>query len=255
MKTFTLLLALFAAMMLSSCDPLLDCEQGSGEVITEQRAISDFTTIDAVGDIDLVVTQGETYNVSVEAQQSLLNNISTYNNGSALVISVNRCYSTSKRVVVYVTAPALRMIRTDNGCSAVSTSRLSASNFTVDMHSTGDVSLDVAADTLYSFIVGTGSLTMAVEADHLQLHSDGAGDATLSGTALSQIVSLNAKGNYKAAELACDSLYAQIRGSGSGYVNVAEFLKARISGSGNVFYTGEPTLDVTSTGSGQAIRN
>jgi len=38
------------------------------------------------------------------------------------------------------------------------------------------------------------------------------------------------------------------------YVNVSDFLKARISGSGSVFYLGNPGLDISITGSGSVIK-
>jgi len=39
------------------------------------------------------------------------------------------------------------------------------------------------------------------------------------------------------------------------YVNVSDILNAKISGSGSVYYIGNPLLDVNITGSGSVIKH
>jgi len=79
----------------------------------------------------------------------------------------------------------------------------------------------------------------------------GSGDITLNGTAKNFEATISGSGDIKAYGLEADNVEATVSGSADIKVTANKMLKARVSGSGDISYRGNPTkVDTKASGSG-----
>jgi hypothetical protein len=88
----------------------------------------------------------------------------------------------------------------------------------------------------------------------LEVTIDGKRDVRTSGEAMEQRIIISGSGDYMGRDLQSAEAEVQILGSGSATVRVRDRLVVRISGSGSVFYLGEPVLERIVTGPGDVIK-
>ena len=205
--------------------------KGSGKVVTESRIVSGLDSVVLEGSGELIITQGDTESLSVEAEDNLLPLITTDVSGGTLTIGFRRgeVVQATKPIVYRLNLSTLRGL-TLSGSGSVRSDSLTADSLRVSLSGSGSITLQkVTATDLVVDLSGSGSIVTAGEAKQL--------DASLSGS-----------GSYKAPDMKSSTAKVSISGSGSVTVWAQESLATDISGSGSVAYYGKPA--VTSTGSG-----
>ena len=233
------LLCLLVAALFSGCgeDPVaVECTDGSGTVATEQRTPGLFSGIILSDNINVVLAQGE-HNVRVEADDNFLSLITTELRGTMLYIGVNdnTCLRNGS-ATVYVTGPQLQRISTEGSGSITGRAAFSPESFTVVSIGSGDVQV-------------TGATTRALSAS-----IGGSGSIQIKGRATTLTAQLNGSGSLRAFETPVEEALIKLTGSGSAEVNVSRRLDVTLSGSGDVIYTGSPTIFSVITGSGTVKR-
>ena len=115
------------------------------------------------------------------------------------------------------------------------------------------VSKDVIkTDAFDAKLSGSGDLKLAVDAQKFNMSLSGSGDIVLSGTADDFSSSISGSGDINASDLKSKTVSVSISGSGDTKVSCSESLYARVSGSGDIVYYGNPTKkDTKVNGSGE----
>ena len=104
-------------------------------------------------------------------------------------------------------------------------------------------------------IDGLGEVDLAgLDLPRLTVAHDGPGSVSASGSVSSLDVALNGMGAYDGRWLTSREADVAIGGSGSATISVRDRLTARISGSGHVYYLGDPVVTRTGGGSGSVRR-
>lgn len=88
----------------------------------------------------------------------------------------------------------------------------------------------------------------------INIHMAGSGTVRLKGSASHSDIQIMGSGNCEAAQLATLTNVTQIMGSGTATIQAREHVKARLMGSGNLYYEGAPTIEQVVSGSGK-VRN
>jgi hypothetical protein len=133
---------------------------------------------------------------------------------------------------------------------------------TVPFESISDVSLGgsgsiigkntIKADHFNAKLSGSGDIVLVIDANDLVASLSGSGDITLKGKATNYESKLSGSGDIRAYELLAVNVNAAMSGSGNITVNCSNNLIARISGSGDIDYKGDPkTKDTKVSGSGR----
>ncbi len=210
--------------------------RGNGIEATEGRVITDFDKVKSSGSFDVHITQGDDFEVVVNAESNIISYIETYVSGSTLHIDVRGLHNVNNRLPmeVYVTAPSISSLK-QSGSGTITTDYFTANNFDV-------------------FISGSGSISAAIDATEVHTFISGSGDLDISGEAATTNYSISGSGRIHSYNLSSTECYATISGSGNMYVNTSDFIKASISGSGTVFYHGNPSLESHISGSGKVIK-
>lgn len=238
MKNLNLLtLALLLSLSFSSCisDNGLMCTKANGELVTEDRDLDKFTSIDLQMSADVIIEQGDEYRAEVKASDNIVDMILTKVSGNELNIRLPRgeCIRGNSDIVVTVTAPYIDEIKV-SGSGDISNK---------DGWKTDDLKLDVT---------GSGEIILTdLEVDNYDIDITGSGAIELTGDdAETGKIQISGSGDADIMDLQVEDCEIDITGSGSAKVAVEETLDVRISGSGDVIYSGDPSIEKRVTGSG-----
>jgi len=127
----------------------------------------------------------------------------------------------------------------------------------VKMSGSGLFSSDkpVTADEMDIAISGSGDIVFKqLTADEVGVKISGSGDVVLdSGSADEMDLRISGSGKMNAETFEVNEFSAAISGSGSARITAKEDLEVKISGSGKVYYHGDPRVNSVSSGSGKAV--
>jgi hypothetical protein len=235
-----IVLAIFAGI--SSCKKSGDCFKSTGNIIQQSRSITDFDTILAKENVDIVLTQDSVNGVVVEAGEKIIDGITTVINNRQLEIdntnSCNWVRSYDKPLIVYVHVKNLRKIWYLSAGNITTTNVLTPGSFMLDVWGgCGSINLSI-------------NVVQGVIYEHL-----GTADITVRGKSLYSSVSLGDFGFLQLKDLQSDYAYITSSGSNDCYINARKYLAANINSIGNIYYTGNPdSIHVNITGTGQLIQ-
>ncbi|MEJ5308325.1 MAG: head GIN domain-containing protein [Anaerolineae bacterium] len=211
--------------------------EGSGNVIEENRDVRDFSRVRLAGFGRLHIERGDTESLRIEAEDNLLQYITTEVEDGELDIRWQKNILATNRQPInfYLTVKTLDTITLD-GAGDIEASNMRAETFTVNANGAGNFNLsDLNVDTLF--------VTLS-----------GAGNVTLTGEATTQTVKINGLGNYQARDLWSTTAKVEINAAGSATVRVSEKLDATINGAGSIYYYGNPTVSQRVAGVGKISR-
>ena len=114
-------------------------------------------------------------------------------------------------------------------------------------------------DTLYSSPLtvihnSSGSISIVCDVQDLNSTHDGSGTFYLGGNAVNNSLLMDASGEYKAFDLNVDTYTLNQQGSGKTEISASTLIKGLMDGSGNVYYKGDPEIEVVIEGSGKLIQ-
>ena len=225
---------------LLSCKKVCECVESTGEPTEQTVAVSSFEQIYVNSNINVYITMGSPEQVQIQGGKNLIPNISAdVSNGVLTLTNHNICnwlrsYKKSG-INVYITMPRITSI-SSNGVGEIQ----SADTLTTD--------------TIALHTYNAGNINLKVHTQDIEGHLFGSGDVTLSG--ISSTLDCNFFGGT--GFMYCDQLstgYTFLSSSTTGdcYVNASGSLIVSIYQLGNIYYTGNPTIQKTITGSGQLI--
>lgn len=202
-------------------------ERGSGNVVTETRKVSGFDAVNVSYPGQVLIKQGNTESLKIEAEDNLLPNLKTQVKNGTLEIFYRR--DNGKHVNPTKSVKITIVVKDLTDVEFTSAGELIIENLKTD-------SLDVS-------LSGAGN----VELDNILVKSlsvslSGAGSATASGTADSLDLSISGFGDFKGEDLYDKKARVSISGAGSATVWVDEDLMAEVSGAGSVSYYGSAAV-------------
>jgi hypothetical protein len=144
------IIATITALLFASCNFNVNTIEGSGNVTTEKRIVQgDFTNVSVSNAIDLVIEQGETTEIVVEADDNLQKEIITKVENGTLFIS---CKFGSFRDItmkkVTVKMPVIAKLKASSASSVTSKNMLQGQELTVESSSASTMNLELEFDTI-----------------------------------------------------------------------------------------------------------
>ena len=211
--------------------------RGNGNVVTIERSVGEYDQIASAGSFDVVLVDGKEGTISLKGEENLLEYIKTEVKDGKLVIKKEKgvnLQSSGWRNGIEITIPVeeINAVRLSGSGDVVSKTTLKADTFKASLAGSGDVDLKVAAEEFKASLSGSG-------------------DMVLSGSARNFSVSVAGSGDIKAFDLEADVVEANVSGSADLQVTANQEIKARIAGSGDITYKGNPgKIDTKASGSG-----
>ncbi len=229
--TFIALLFLFA-----SCNVIIDGDSlsGNGNIRTQTRSVENFHGIRSSGSIDVEISDGNAYSVSVEDDENILPVMVTEVEDGILNIHYKNNTSISNdHAKVYIKAPSLDKIITSGSANIVITDVIkNDQQIEVGVSGSGDVEGGVDAPKIVASIGGSGNIKLHGRTKNF--------DARVSGS-----------GDLDCGDLQSENTVVKVSGSGNAHVFASVHLDASASGSGDVRYKGSPASpEIHTSGSG-----
>ncbi len=215
--------------------------KGNGDVVTIERSVGDYDEVAMAGWFDVELVSGTEGDLTLKGESNLLEYIKTEVKNGKLVIKVEKGVNLKPsdwKSGIYVTVP----IESVNG---------------VSLSGSGDLvgKTTIKADRFSTAMSGSGDVTLTVEADEVEASLSGSGDIDLSGRATDFTVSVSGSGDIKAYDLEADFVTATVSGSADIKVTAHESIEARVSGSGDIHYRGNPKkIKSKASGSGDITK-
>ena len=208
---------------------------GSGHVVSETRAVSGFHGVELQSSGDVVVTQGDTEGLVIDAEDNLLPLIDSTVGADGILRLGMKPHAGSVRFhkpVLFKLAVKTLDKMVVAGSGDIHTASLASGQLQIDLPGSGGVAVD------------------HLKAETVRASIEGSGDVKLAGEARSQQVTIDGSGDYAAKDFKTDRTSLQIDGSGSGQVWADGALTVEINGSGDVGYRGAGKVQKSINGSG-----
>lgn len=197
---------------------------GNGSLKKEKRPASGaFDEISTAGKYKLLLKQGNTHSIEVEADENILPYIETEIDGDELKIHPKKGYNINptKPVTVWITLATLKEINASGQVDITTENSFKGASLETNFSGRVDAKMDVQYEKLEVALSGSGKLKLNGRADNTE-------------------VSISGSGEVDAPGMQSQNMELHISGSGNASVNVSKSLDVAISGSGNVKYKGNP---------------
>lgn len=209
--------------------------KGNGNVVEVSREVPNFQDLETKGSIDVELQPGESYSLKIVTDENIVPYVQTNVKGSLLNIEYDKKVNIrDSKTKVIVTVPFVNSITT-SGSGDISSAGTITNGKQISLKSNG-----------------SGDFNIAVNAPALKVSGSGSGDFKLSGDTKDIEYSLTGSGDVEGKDLRAENVEIRISGTGNADVFASNSLRARIAGSGNIRYWGNPSLDeVSVSGSGK----
>lgn len=197
---------------------------GNGNVVKETRDVSGFTGVHVSSGIDCYLSQGNDFEVTVEADENLMEVILTEIKGGMLVIRTDRTnIRRAKAKKVFVTLPELTELK---------------------ISSAGDCEgqTPFRCEDLRLGISSAGNLSLEVEAERIDVEISSSGDASIAGKAAFLDASLSSAGDLNAFDLVAGKVNVDVSSAGDARVHATEEISMNASSAGSIYYTGDAAI-------------
>ena len=198
----------FAALALGGCR--VSGIRGNGDIVTQNRAVQEFASVEAEGAFRIDWVQGPP-SCTITTDENLQSRVETRMRGSRLELSSHGHLRPTRGVKVKISSSTLTAARL-TGAVRMNATRISGRGFYLDGSGATRVTVDGMVDELLATMAGASKL----DAEDLQV---------------------------KTAQLS-------ISGAGKAEVWASDSLKVSISGAGKVTYRGNPTVEKDISGAG-----
>lgn len=211
--------------------------KGNGDYTTIERSIEDYDKVSVSGWFDVVLVSGTEGKLSLEGESNLLEYIKTEVKDGRLNIKPRKGVnlkpsSYNNGIVITVPVQEIDAVSLSGSGDIVGKTVLKTNNFKTSLSGSGDISLEV-------------------EAQEMEASMSGSGDINLDGTAENFTAKISGSGDIKAYGLEAENVSATVSGSADIEVTANTSIKARVTGSGDISYRGNPKkIDTKSSGSG-----
>lgn len=218
-----------------------DTYTGEGPVVTEELTLEAFSAIEALGSMDIAISQGAEQKVEVTGHANIIDQIETSVNNGIWKIKLKDGSYKNADLSFNIVIPEL------NGAS---------------MEGSGDIDINdfSSKESVSLRIIGSGDIQLDENTGckNLNIDIEGSGNIKAIG-AFSDIVNVNIEivgsGSSDGFVLEADQVEVNIVGSADCSVMAHTSLKVTIDGSGTVRYKGEPVIESDISGSGRIINS
>lgn len=217
-----------SAILLASC---VQAQQ------TETRKPGSFTKVHSGGSWEVILQEGATEEIRIEAKGVDLDKVKTEIDGDVLSLGLVKGNYNNVSLKFYVTYRKLEGVK----CSGSG-----------EM----EVKSDVTAGEFYIGLSGSGDISMkSLKADELDVNISGSANVRIdSGSVGEAEISQSGSGDFDGESLAIAELEVNKSGSGNTYVGDLGEVSVHSSGSGDLVYSGSPRMGEIKVSGSSSIR-
>ncbi|PHS64141.1 MAG: DUF2807 domain-containing protein [Flavobacterium sp.] len=197
--------------------------KGNGNITTKTITTEDYSEIEVVGFMDVTLVTGTEGTITVSTDSNIHEYVEITSNKGVLKLKIknNVTISTKKGVNITVPFTAINNLSLTGSGDVETKNTINTTHFETELTGSGDMKLDVKATSIDAKLTGSGDLILTGNVSDLEIKVTGSGD-------------------FVGKNLNAENVEAYVSGSGDISVNATKKLKARVHGSGDITYSGNP---------------
>ncbi|WP_075350806.1 head GIN domain-containing protein [Algoriphagus marinus] len=205
---------------------------------TETRTPGTFKGIESGGNWDVFVTIGNKDEVRLESKGFDLNKVITEVDGGVLKIKLEKGNWNNVNFTAYVTVKELESVGVSGSGKMILQSNINSRKFSIGQSGSGNIQMKM------------------LQTEALNVGMSGSGKVTIEGGSADRAsIGQSGSGEFEALDLMAGDVKIGKSGSGTTSIGVNGNLTVGSSGSGNVYYKGNPTNQkIASSGSSKVIK-
>nr|MDA3844660.1 DUF2807 domain-containing protein [Candidatus Kapabacteria bacterium] len=226
------------SIVISGCDFFCSTEDDS--IISEKRKLPEYSKINIVEpDTYVNLKQSSTADFTIFGTSTILKNLMPDVRDGELNIEMYECESTHKKININIDIKTVSSICSRANSVLTAQSPIESEIIELNLTADGEITIeDLFANKIDAIVSGSGNINIGGKKNIKEL-----------------IINIDGSGNVNTYNLPVENITVNISGSGSCKINPISSLKARISGTGNIYYKGDPEKTIVISGSGEVIKN
>ncbi len=231
MKKLNLLLLSLAVVLLgigtsafkNSESNLKGCIKGSGNVTSVERKLNGFKSIETKGGFEVIIKKSNDFNVSIEADDNLLDNIITEVIGGKLIIRNEKSICNAKELKITLSMPELVGLNCSGASEVITLDKFTSEKFELKCSGASELDLNIDTKLLVSKL-------------------NGASELRLKGSADTHAIEMSGASEVKALDFKTQKYAIETKGASSCKISVSEELSVKASGASEIKYSGSPKI-------------
>ncbi len=262
--TSTILICI--SILISSHSLLAQSLVGNGNIVEVERDVEPFTSVSTSHGWDIILSQGNTHEMTIEADENLIQDLQTEVVRGHLKIYFEKGIRVrqAKRKKIYLTFVNLEGINASGGSDVIAESHLQADE--IDLNLSGGSDLDfesIAVGNFRSNLSGGSDARVTfkeskeiyvnasggsdinfknIDADHCELTLSGGSDATLNGHTKSSSISSSGGSDIKGGSFSSGESHISLSGGSDGTFDDIDQLDITLGGSSDFECSGNPKI-------------
>ena len=234
----TVLITIYLALLFTTTSCVFEHiigVKGNRNVVSEDRSISsDFEIINVQQGINLYLTQGKPTDISVEADENIMDLLITEVKSNELNIYFKKNVNQAKARNVYLTTENISKINTSSGATVKSENTIQATS--LDLESSSGSSIKIHAN-----------------ANEIKSESSSGSSITIFGKGKTLSANASSGSSINASNLKTVDAITKVSSGANIDVNVTDKLTAKASSGGDIDYEGNPADIDKETSSGGSV--
>ncbi len=235
-------IALILSLFLTSCGFDINFgdfgsgKKGNGNITSETREITgEFTIVSASEGLDVYVTEGKDFEITVEADENIIDLIATDIKNDRLRIHAEENIGRATKKI-FVTLPEITGLKSSSGAHLSTENRVTSDKLEIDASSGANINIEM-------------------DVNEVDIDASSGANLSLSGDAQTVYVDASSGANINAKKLISKVCRADASSGGNVSVNVSDDLTADASSGGNISYSGEAKVTKKKSVSGSVHKN
>ncbi len=232
-------IAFIMALFLSSCAFDInfgDGKKGNGVIAEDRREVTEeFTVVSASEGLDVYVTQAKDFEITVEADENIIDLIGTdIRDGKLKIHAIENIGRATKKV--YVSLPDITGLESSSGADLIGKTVIESDKISLNASSGSDLQVEISAD-------------------EVDANTSSGADIKVSGEANMLYANASSGSDIKARDFKVQTCHADASSGADISVNVSESLTADASSGADISYSGEATVQMKKSVSGSVHKN
>ena len=228
--------ALVVAPVMTACYFTGPVVSGSGHTTTRSFDLAGFDGVNVSNAIRATIKQGESYSVSVTADDNLWDHVQVRTNGQTLEVGLQPGAYNNTHISAEITMPALSRLSLSGASQGNISGFKSTSGLSMDLSGASRASGDAQAGPANISLSGASNLSLNGGASSLSLDASGASRADL-------------------ASFPLDKATVKLSGASNASLSVKSSLDYDLSGASHLTYTGQPSVGKSSTSGASSVQS
>jgi hypothetical protein len=199
-------------------------------------AITDFDRLEMGSAFIIKVQQGEFFDINVRGDRRNLDDLDVFKEGSTLVIRFDNNGGRHHDTYVNITMPLVEAVNFSGATNSTVT------GFELD-------------DSFRIFLSGASVCQVNGDFQNTSVLLSGASNLTMTGYGNSLNAEVSGASYLQAFHYTVDEADVEASGSSRAKISVSSDLKAEASGASIIYYRGEPTVDMKTSGSSSVVKD